>query len=346
MVAPVSFLLVLSLLVFVHELGHFLAARMAGVPVIEFGFGYPPRMVKLAQWGETAITLNWLPIGGFVRMNENDPTVPESLANRSRRVRVFVLSAGAVMNVVLAVVLYSTTFLLGALTPYQGPGAGVYGVSEHSPAYLAGIRPGDTILSIDGETIESVDDAVAMIRVKLGEPIELTIRRNDKLLPPITVTPREEPPPEEGALGVSLNLPLRVESYPLWRAVPLGVRTTYLLARSMFTGIGAAIRGETPFQISGPVGIYQTTAEVAKTGLLRLLEFTGFLSLNLFLVNLLPLPALDGGRVIFVLLEWIRGGRRIAPEKEGLVHAMGMVFLLAFMIVVTYLDYLRYFASP
>jgi regulator of sigma E protease len=160
---------------------------------------------------------------------------------------------------------------------------------------------------------------------------------------PITVTPRADPPENEGALGVALDMPLEERSYPVWEAVPLGVRATYNSVRALFLGIQAAVRGQMPFQVTGPIGIYQTTVEIAQTGIERLLEFTAFLSLNLFLVNLLPLPALDGGRLIFVLLEWLRGGKRVPPEKEGVVHAIGMVLLIALMVVVTFADYLRYF---
>lgn len=343
MVGFVSFIVVLSLLVFVHELGHFAAAKISGVRVTEFGFGYPPRLLTLGSWQGTKITLNALPIGGFVRMSEDDPTDEAGLANRGRLVRAFVLSAGALMNVVLAIVLYSITFMIGAITLYEGPGAGIYAVSPQSPADIAGLLPGDTIVTIDGQTLGDVDQAVTAIQAKLGQPMQLVVRRNDVLLDPIVLTPRVDPPPGEGSLGVALHLPLTVQSYPVWEAIPLGLRTTYNAMRSMVWGIRAAIRGELAFQVSGPVGIYQTTADAAKSGFGRLLEFAAFLSVNLFLVNLLPLPALDGGRLIFVLLEWIRGGRRIAARKEGFVHAAGMVLLLCFMVVVTYRDYLRYF---
>ena len=126
-------------------------------------------------------------------------------------------------------------------------------------------------------------------------------------------------------------------------AIPLGFRAAYNTVRGMFVLIGAAIGGELPFQISGPIGIYQETVQVARSGLEQLIEFTAFLSINLFLVNLLPLPALDGGRLIFVLIEALRGGKRVPPEKEGLVHAIGFVLLIALMLVVTLMDYMRYF---
>jgi len=343
MVGFVSFIIVFGLLIFVHELGHFMAAKLFGVRVEEFGFGYPPRLLKLGQWRETEITLNALPLGGFVRMWETDTSVPESLANKPRGVRALVYTAGSLMNIALAAVLFSVTFMAGTLVPTEGPGAGIYYVSPNSPADEAGLRPGDTILRINAEEIADAQEAVGIIRSNLGQPIEITVRRGDRPLPPITLTPRADPPPEEGAVGVALDLPLVRQSFPVWRAVPMGLRATVNSVLGIFYGIRAAIRGQVPLEVSGPIGIYQTTAEVAKTGWERLMEFTGFLSVNLFLVNLLPLPALDGGRLIFILLEWVRRGKRVPPEKEGLVHALGMVALLAVMAFVTYLDFQRYF---
>ncbi|MGI5915507.1 MAG: RIP metalloprotease RseP [Anaerolineae bacterium] len=343
MIGPIAFIVIFSLLIFAHELGHFLAAKLSGVDVQEFGFGYPPRLARLGSWRGTEITLNVLPFGGFVRMSEDDPTVRGSLAGKRRSVRALVYAAGALMNVVLAVVLYSTTFMVGALTPVEAPGAGIYYVAPNSPAEEIGLLPGDTIVAIDGERMDDIETVVERIRARAGEEIEIVVSRNGRELAPFTVVPRTDPPENEGALGVALDLPLERRTYPVWEAVPLGIRTTYNSVRMLFIGIQSAIRGQVPFQVTGPIGIYQTTVEVARTGIERLLEFTAFLSLNLFLVNLLPLPALDGGRLIFVGLEWVRGGKRVPPEKEGVVHAIGMVLLIALMIVVTFADYLRYF---
>lgn len=343
MIGIISFVLVFGLLIFVHEFGHFVAAKLAGVRVEEFGFGYPPRLLQLGTWRGTKISLNMLPVGGFVRMSEGDPTAEGSLASRGRGVRALVYVAGALMNAVLAIGLYSIIFMAGALTPVEGPGAGVYYVAPKSPADLAGIRLGDTIVSIDGRTVRDVEHAVELVNGGLGQLIEIVVRRNDKVLPPILATPRVSPPPNEGALGVALDLPLMRRSYPPWEAIPLGFRTGYGVVRAVAHQIVGALRGELPLQVSGPIGIYRTTKEVAKTGVEQLLEFTAFLSLNLFLVNLLPLPALDGGHLIFVLLEWVRGGRRVSPEKEGFVHTVGMIALLAFMVVVAVLDYRRYY---
>ena len=339
----VTFIIVFSVLVFVHEFGHFITAKLSGVTVEEFGFGYPPRLLRLGSWQGTDITINMLPLGGFVRMSEDDPSKEGSLARKGRGTRALVYGAGALMNLLLAVVLYSTTFMIGALMPVDQPGAGIYTVSAASPAEMAGIQPGDNIVSIAGQTVDSPDTAAALIKANLGKEIEIVVRRNGQEVAPIRLTPRENAPANEGAVGIGLDLPLAYQSYPVWRAVPMGFQASYNTVRNMFLGIRAAIRGQIPFQVSGPIGIYKTTAEVAKNGLSQTLEFSAFLSLNLFLVNLLPLPALDGGRLIFILLEWVRRGRRIAPEKEGAVHAIGMLVLLGLMAVVTFYDYMRYF---
>jgi regulator of sigma E protease len=158
----------------------------------------------------------------------------------------------------------------------------------------------------------------------------------------MVVTPRVNPPEGEGALGVALDYP--TVKFPVWKAVPKGVGRAFDVVRAMYQAIAGAIVGTQPgIQVTGPIGIYTMTSQAAQTSFLTLVQFTAFLSLNLFLVNLLPLPALDGGRVIFVILEWLRGGRKIAPEKEGAVHAIGMLLLIGLMVVVTVMDYMRYF---
>jgi regulator of sigma E protease len=343
MVGLVSFIVILSVLIFLHEFGHFIIATSNGVHVEEFGFGFPPRLVKLFTWRGTLFSLNALPLGGFVRMAEDDPTVPGSLASKRRLVRAGVYVAGPLMNVLLAVILFGITFMAGTLEPYQGQGAGVYGVSVRSPAEQAGMAPGDNIISIDGQVITSVAQVSEIIKAKLGQEVVINTERNGKPLPPITLIPRVSPPAGEGAMGIALDLPLQLKTYPIWQAIPMGFQATYLTVRSMFMSIAAAIRGQVSFQVTGPIGMYRMTQQVAKTGVIRLLEFAGFLSINFALVNLLPLPALDGGRLIFVLLEWIRRGRKVPPEKEGLVHTLGFFALLALMAVITVADYVRYF---
>lgn len=343
MIGLVSFVIVLSLLVFVHELGHFATAKLAKVRVEEFGFGYPPRMLKLGEWRGTAITLNWLPFGGFVRMAEDNPEIEGSLATKKRSTRAIVLAAGSLMNALLAVVLYSISFMTGTLAPIEGPGAGIYYVSPGSPAEQGGLQAGDNIVAIDGKAITDYVQARDMIGAKKGQQVELSVERRGKLLPPIAVTPRADPPPNEGALGIGLDKPLAIKQYPVWEAVPMGFQMTGRTVENIFFAIRAAIRKQIPFQATGPIGIYQETSQIAQNDVKSLFAWTAFLSVNLFLFNLLPLPALDGGRLLFIFLEWARRGRRVPPEKEGLVHAVGMVALIALLIVISFSDVLRYF---
>ncbi len=164
-----SFVLVFGLLVFVHELGHLIAAKAFGVRVDEFGFGYPPRLVSLGSIGGTEITLNLIPLGGFVRMNEDDPTIPDGIASRSRKVRAVVFAAGSIMNLLLAVALYGVTYMRGALEPVEKPGAGIYSIAVGSPADEAGLQPGDNILAVDGQEVASVEDAIARTGAGRGQ---------------------------------------------------------------------------------------------------------------------------------------------------------------------------------
>ncbi|NLT74079.1 MAG: RIP metalloprotease RseP [Chloroflexi bacterium] len=341
MIPVLSFVVIFSLLILVHELGHFLTAKATGVTVEEFGFGYPPRLIKFGEWRGTELTLNMLPFGGFVRMHEDDPDAPGGLSGRSRKVRALVFSAGSIANLILAIVLFTSLYLLGALTPVERPGAGIYYVSPGSPAQEAGIAVGDTILSIEGETVDDVSEAVALIQAGVGKPIQMSLSRDGRALDSITVIPRVNPPLGEGALGVALDLPLERRSYSLAEAVPMGFRTTINTVRAIYLSLRSALLGEVAFELSGPVGIYQHTAQAARSGLEDLIELTAMLSVNLFMLNLLPLPALDGGRLVFVLLEWIRGGRRIPAEKEGMVHLAGMAVLIVLMLAVTYADIRR-----
>ncbi|MHB1357916.1 MAG: M50 family metallopeptidase [Anaerolineae bacterium] len=343
MVGFISFVVILSILIFLHEFGHFLIATINGVHVDEFGFGFPPRLLKLFTWRGTLFSLNALPLGGFVRMAEDNPTVPGSLASKRRLVRAGVYLAGPLMNVLLAAILFGITFMAGTLEPYEGPGAGVYGVSVRSPAEQAGMVPGDNIISIDGQVITDVAQVSDLIKAKAGQEVVIVTERNGRGMPPITLVPRVAPPEGEGAIGIALDLPLQLKTYPIWQAIPMGFKSTYLTVRNMFMSIAAAIKGQVSFEVTGPIGMYRMTQQVAKTGIIRLLEFAGFLSINFAIVNLLPLPALDGGRLIFVLLEWIRRGRKVPPEKEGLVHTLGFFALLALMAVITVADYMRYF---
>lgn len=336
-----SFFVILIVLVFVHELGHFLTAKWFGVKVEEFGFGYPPRLVGV-RWRGTIYSINALPLGGFVKMlGEENPSAPGSLASKSRQVRALVLCAGAIMNAILPVVLFSASFMVPRQIAVGQ--VVVQEVAAGSPAALGGIQPGDVLVSINGNEIQNVGDLRYQLQLNLGKPVDMALKRADSLLV-VRAVPRWRPPPGEGATGITVRLENATTSsisYPVWRAVPMGIRTlgqTFVLVKN--TVVGWFIGGGAP-QVTGPVGIAEITGQVARAGVSPLLEFTGLLSINLAILNLFPIPGLDGGRLVFVVIEAIRRGRRISPQREGLIHMIGFVALLALVFLVTYFDILR-----
>jgi len=315
LITIVAFLAVLAVLIIAHELGHFSTAKAFGVKVEEFGIGFPPRLLSFKK-GETRYSLNAIPLGGFTKMvGEVDPSETRSLASKNVWIRILVLSAGSLMNFLLPLLLFSIAFmvphnvLIGQVTVEE--------VLPDSPAAIAGIQPEDTIISINGKQLSNEE---------------------------VQLTPRWRPPEGEGATGIMVrteNPAIVSQREPFWKAIPLGVKKcieTFVLFKNEILKlfIGAAT-----FQVGGPVAIAQMTGEVARAGISPLLEFAAFLSINLAIINIFPLPALDGGRIVFVLLEWTRRGKRISPKTEGLIHGIGFVLLIAAMLAVTYQDIVR-----
>lgn len=332
-----------SIVVFIHELGHFSIAKLAGVRVEEFGFGYPPRLLRIAKRGDTEYTINAIPIGGFVRVaGDEDPDDPRSLMKKSVWVRGGFLAAGPAMNVLLAVLLFGASYMMGVLQPVTGPGVGIYDVAAGSPAASAGLRLGDVILTVNDAPVDAPEALLQAVNAHLGQEITLTVRREGVELPqPVRVVPRPDPPANQGAMGVRTGPPLARRAYPFGRAMVLGAERALGTVVMMVDGLSEMIRGRAPLDLAGPIGIAQVTGQVVKTGFVQVVEWTAFLSVNLFIINLLPIPALDGGRLVFVGLELLRGGRRVDPRKEGLVHLVGIVVLLGLFLIVSYFDVLR-----
>lgn len=336
------FMAVLAVLILVHELGHFITARASGVMVEEFGFGFPPRIVGIKR-GETTYSINSIPLGGFVKLaGEEDPSVLRSLASKSAATRLLILSAGSIMNALLPIVLLSTALVVPHDVVLQK--VNIKEVAAGSPAEKAGLQVGDAILSINGKTLRNAGELSYNIQLNLGSPVTLGIQRGN--LPPqnVTAVPRWNHPANQGAIGILLqntDMGTTRETLPVWRAVPGGVRSTWeafvLFKNEVLSWI---IQRVSP-QLAGPVAIAVMTGEVAKRGLANILSFTAFLSINLAIVNILPLPALDGGRIAFVLLELVRRGKKISPKREGLVHAIGFAMLMAVFVVITYYDILH-----
>jgi regulator of sigma E protease len=339
------FVVVLGVLVFVHEFGHFILAKFWKITVEEFGIGYPPRLAKVAEIGGTKYTINALPLGGFVRLaGEEDPTIPGSFASQGQLARATTLIAGPAMNVVLTILLYTAISMIGAPTPMPDKsGVGVYDVQTRSPAEAAGLRAGDTVLKVDDITLgpDAVEELQTYIATHADQEIQLIVERNGTELAPITVISRINAGSGQGAIGISIGPALIIKTYSPGAAVVRGFQETGHTALLMLNAIANIIRGSESLELAGPLGIAQATGEVARSGLVWVMDFTALLSLNLALINLLPFPALDGGRLIFVILEALRGGRRIDPRKERLVHILGMLVLLSLMVFISYFDFMR-----
>ncbi len=380
--AAVPFLSLLLILVLIHEFGHFLAAKAFGIKVLEFGIGFPPKAKTLFTKGDTEYTLNWLPIGGFVRLlGEEDPTDPRSLAAAPRWQRLTVMGAGVMMNFALAIILLSVGYMIPrdrSLSQAQ-----IFEVADGSPAAMAkvtgemrdgsavqqGIQVGDIIIEVEGRDIENTNELIFANRLNLGETQDWTIVRAGSTLE-AEVYARWHPPEGQGPTGVRIGAPqscsLDENAEPVacqlkypgtesqwywpWEAFQKGtqslVDTMVLTVNEIRVRIGggggASIGGEEQPAFTGPVGIADTTGTIIdEAGWRPLIEFAALLSLNLAIFNALPIPMLDGGRMLFVVIEILRGGRRIAPEKEAFVHFAGFALMMAGVIVVTYLDIAR-----
>ena len=333
---------VLVVLIIAHELGHFITAKASGVRVEEFGLGFPPRIYGIKR-GETLYSLNALPFGGFVKMaGEEDPSGPGSLASKPFGIRLAVLSAGSLMNALLPFLLFTIAFMvphniaIGEVV--------VEDVSPNSPAIIAGIAPGDTLISINDKPVRNIGDVQRNIITNLGKPVDIVVKRGDSTTENVQVIPRWRPPEGEGAVGILLrtaNITLVRQSEPFWRAIPLGAGE-FLETLGIFkNAILLMIIGAAPLAVAGPLGIAQMTGEAAQAGFSPLLEFAAFLSINLAIINMLPLPALDGGRIVFVILEFIRRGRRVSPRVEGIIHTIGFALLISLLLLITYQDIIR-----
>jgi regulator of sigma E protease len=342
MMSFLVFLLILSLLIFVHELGHFLSAKRHGIKVEEFGFGYPPRVFGVRR-GETTYSLNWLPLGGFVRLlGEDQAAGRRSFFVQKKRVRALVLLAGVAMNFLLGAVLFGAIY-----TKLGIPGPADYltvtNVVAGSPAEQAGIRVGDKITGFN-ESQSFID----FINANRGVLTKLTIGQTDDFRQ-IAVVPRlpEATPEGQGALGVGITN-IDFIQYPLWqrpvRGVIYGIGEAFAWGREIVVSLGQTLtllfQGQTPRDVAGPVGIYQISKSAGEQGLLAVLQFTGILSVNLAILNLLPLPALDGGRLLFIGIEAV-AGRRLKPRLEQAIHLAGMALLIGLMILVTINDVKR-----
>lgn len=433
LITIVSFVIVLGVLVFFHELGHYWVARRNGIVVEEFGMGYPPRILKLFTYDGTLFSINLIPFGGFARMKGEDGAdmTPGSFNAAGRWARAATLIAGPLMNILLAIVLFAASFLAGFPAPVAHPqvtaiapnsaalqlglqpgdillhaderatlvstdpsaryavwqveepnaattltvsrqgemvqiavntqsqvaellktiqyvpvlDTQIIGVAAGSPAAEQGIQPNDIVYQV-GDTVVAFDGNPLNVAVQqnLGRAVPVTLFRNGEWMT-ITITPRENPPAGEGALGIQITSTTNLATLPFLESVWQGVTATFQyigLVLQLPLLLLSGYMSPADAQLSGPIGIAQMVGGAAKatidTGLwFPIWRLSAILSAALAVTNLLPLPALDGGRLLFIFIETLRG-RRINPEREGLVHMVGFMLLLGLMVYITVQD--------
>ncbi len=337
----IAIIIVLFTIIFCHELGHFIVAKVNGVKIEEVGIFLPPRIFAFKR-GETEYSLNLIPLGAFVRMPGRDDPSPRSLASKSPRVRLAVSSAGPIANVLLAFLLFSVCFMIPTQVITGGEGVKVMRVSPDSPAEMAGILPGDVILSVDEHPIQDFDDLGNAIQTKLDEEISVLLLRNDKEIE-VTLIPRSHPPKGHGAIGISIGWATThtaIRQYPPWEAIAMGGKLL-LDTPKMLGDFIVSVSQDPSHALVGPVGAAQVTGEMLKYGVSVVVGLAGSLSIGLALFNILPIPPLDGGGAALAIIESIRRGKRLSEKSERLLYTMGTLILLGIFVMVTYNDILR-----
>jgi regulator of sigma E protease len=347
----VLFLLILGALVLIHEVGHFVVARMARIRVHEFGIGFPPRAMVLRSEGETLYTLNWLPIGGFVRLEgeDGDSDDPRSFIRARFATKQVVLVAGVVMNLLLAFVIFTGIAWLANPTTVWTVGS----VQAGSPAASVGLVPGDGIVSLEGHRYDAFEgrSLISDLQASAGRTVTLGVERASGGLEELTVRLRtpEEIKLQPGALGissieVSASGP-RVER-GLGEAVAVGAARTVQAFRFILDGLGQlayqiVTQPTEPPPAAGPIGIAQEIGRIFwEEGLIPTLQIAGILSANLALVNILPFPPLDGGRMLFLVIKAVAGAR-VSIRAERLTYIVGFLFLFGFLIWISAFDIAR-----
>lgn len=350
MLTLLIFLAVLSVLVFVHEFGHFIVAKRSGVRVDEFGFGFPPRLIGWKR-GDTMYSINWIPMGGFVKLKgESGEAAGDKDSYAAKRVweRALIVAAGVIMNIMFAAVALSVGFGIGIPSVVEDLPASarvrdvqvvVADVLPLTPAASAGLAAGDVLVSVNGAPLTSVSAFQSAIRIEPDEPKRLDIRRGNErkefVLTPTLLKETNAP-----GIGVAL-VGTGVVSYPWYEAPYRAVLATGYITTEIVKSFGQLIaglfRGKVAVDFSGPVGIAVVTGEVARLGFVSLLQFMALLSANLAVVNLIPFPALDGGRLLFLAIEGVIR-RPVSKRYETLAHQIGFIFLILLVFLITIRD--------
>lgn len=366
MLSILIFIVILGVLIVVHEFGHFIVAKWAGIRVDEFGIGYPPRAFKLFKWKETIFTFNWIPFGGFVKIfgenpDEESMSGPESsrsFVHKPKLHQAAVIVAGVTFNIIFAWLLISIGFMIGLPTSVSNTRNQdrvenvkliITNIHPESPAQAAGLKVGDTVtaLSARGHNLDKLEpeEVVNFIGAHTDTNISLSYQRGNES-GTFSLEPKEGIVPDKKAIGISTDS-IGTLKLPLHEALWQGAKTTWNLTQATAVGIAVflydAVRGQSDLtQVTGPVGIVGLVGDASKLGFIYILSFAAFISINLAVINLIPFPALDGGRLLMIIIESIKKSP-INPKIANTVNAVGFVLLIILMIVVTAHDIVRLF---
>lgn len=333
-----AFIVVFGTIVFIHELGHFMVAKLAGVKVFEFSLGFGPQILH-KRLGETVYSLRLLPLGGFVKLAgmdeaeeaEDDISVddPRSFNNKPLPWRMATIAAGPLMNFVLAILLFSVFYMTVVVPPTIGL------VAPDSAAEQGGVKAGDEIMAINGQAVNTTQEIVETIQQSAERPLVLTVKRGSETVD-LEVTPKGVE--GQGRLGVDIYD--EKPQYPLGQSLIAGAQQTYRVTKELVVSLYRMITRQMPAELAGPIGIVQVVGQAANQGIVNLLLLAAVLNINLGLLNFLPVPVLDGGWLVILGIEAIRR-KPLAPEHRGIAQFIGLALLILLMVFATFKDITR-----
>src|SRR3989344_2558698 len=353
MITVIIFFAILVLLVLIHEFGHFIAAKKNGVFVEEFGFGFPPRLFG-KKIGETLYSFNLIPLGGFVKLyreeyqegdkKKNKKQIPDARAFVLKKpgVKTIIILGGVLMNFLLGWILISYLLVSGVPSP---TGVSIIEIQKDSPAASVGLQKGDVLLSVKANEkkipLTTTYDLISITQEYGDKPVLLEVKRSGKNIE-FPITPRKQPPEGQGALGIVITQLVETKSYPWYTAPFYGLKEAFSRTRTIIIEVAKIpaqllTTQKTNVEFTGPVGIAKIVGEARKYGFKAILELTALLSLNLAVFNILPFPALDGGRLLFVAYEWLTK-KRPNEHFERNMNLIGIILLLSLSVLVTIND--------
>jgi len=350
MITIIAFIFVFSILIFFHEFGHFIAAKASGVRVYKFSFGFGPRILGFTK-NQTEYAICLIPLGGYVKMagemgqedvkkTSEEEEVPEEqrFNKKSLGIRALIVALGPFMNIATAVVIFSLIFFVNGIPMVINS---VSTVIENGPAEQTGILSGDKIIAINSIKMEDPTKIANTINKSSGEELQITLDRGGEIID-VFVIPEYDDDYKKGLIGITFEI--STEKINIFSAFSKGIVTTGNIIKLIFTNIIEMITGKVPLEIAGPLGIAQMTGEAAKLGFLNLLYFTAILSIFIGLFNLLPIPILDGGQIVILVIEKLRG-KPLEAEKINFIYLIGISLMIIIFVIATYKDILRLFAK-